>query len=246
MKNNKEEEKKLWDIFVRVFHWSLVALVLAAFISSEDGGPIHIRVGYAILVIVLMRIVWGFVGTKHARFSDFVKGPRKAIAYLVGLFTGRPSYVFGHNPAGGLMIVAILLTLLVVGFTGIMTQAGEGAESALLDGQNGARAAKYSIVRSAYADDGYSMIGSAYADGFFIVRSAHAGDGHGESGGLGGQGTHELWEEVHEFSAFFLLTLIFTHVAAVLMTWLVYGENLIKSMITGRKAVLESGDGYSA
>ena len=83
MENHKE--KKLWDIVVRVFHWSLVALVFVAFLSSEDGTGIHIKAGYAILGLVLARIVWGFIGTKHARFTDFIKGPKKVFAYLKGL-----------------------------------------------------------------------------------------------------------------------------------------------------------------
>jgi cytochrome b len=231
MKNHKE--KKLWDIFVRVFHWSLVTLVLAAFISSDDGGPIHVKVGYAIIAIVLMRIVWGFIGTKHARFTDFVKGPRKVLAYLKGLLTGHPSYVFGHNPAGGLMIVAILFTLLVVGLTGIKTEEGERAEHALKSGDS----VGFSLVRSAYADDDFFERDHDDYDDDHGKRGVYRSDGNERSGGA----NHELWEEAHEFSAFFLLGLIFVHVAAVLLTWLIYGENLIKSMITGRKAMLESG-----
>ena len=203
------KEKKIWDIAVRVFHWSLVILVFAAFLSSEEGTGIHIKAGYAILALVVMRIVWGFIGTKHARFTDFVKGPRKIFAYLRGLITGRPQYYFGHNPAGGIMIVAILVTLLCVAFTGIKTEQGERAEHASID-------SGFSIVSIAYADD-HGALGGA--------KRASAG------------ASHEMWEETHEFFAGLLLAFIGIHVAAVLLTWFVYKENLIKSMITGRKAV---------
>ncbi len=216
------KEKKLWDIVVRVFHWSLVVLVIVAFLSSEDGEGIHIKAGYAILGIVLFRIVWGFIGTKHARFTDFVKGPRKVLAYLKGLFTGAPPYSFGHNPAGGLMIVVILITLLLVAFTGIKTEEGERAEHASIG--------EFSIVSIAYADDDHFERGRGY-------------DGHDERGSRGskGQASHEFWEELHELFAGLLLVLIAVHVAAVLLTLFVYKENLIKSMITGRKAVRYPG-----
>lgn len=213
------KEKKLWDIVVRVFHWSLVVLVFVAFLSSEDGEGIHIKAGYAILAIVLFRILWGFIGTKHARFTDFVKGPRKVFAYLKGLFTGAPPYSFGHNPAGGLMIVVILVTLLLVAFTGIKTEEGERAEHASIG--------EFSIVSVAHADDGRFERGRDYDD-------------HDERG-TGGEASHEFWEELHEFFAGLLLVLIAIHVAAVLLTLIVYKENLIKSMITGRKAVRYPG-----
>ncbi len=216
------KEKKLWDIVVRAFHWSLVVLVFIAFLSSEDGEGIHIKAGYAILGIVLFRILWGFIGTKHARFTDFVKGPRKVLAYLKGLFTGAPPYSFGHNPAGGLMIVVILVTLLLVAFTGIKTEEGERAEHA------SASIGKFSIVSIAHADDGNFERGRGY-------------DGHDERESKA-HASHEFWEELHEVFAGLLLVLILVHVAAILLTLIVYKENLIKSMITGRKAIRYPGD----
>lgn len=226
------KEKKLWDIAVRVFHWSLVAIVLVAFLSSEEGAGVHIKAGYAILGLVIMRIVWGFVGTKHARFTDFVKGPKKIFAYLKGLLTGHPPYYFGHNPAGGLMIVLILVTLLCVAFTGIKTGQGERAEYASAYKGN---LSGYSIASLAHADDDYFKRGHDDDD--------DDDEDHGTQGvymgsqRVGAEKSHEMWEEAHEIFAGLLLALIAIHVTAVLMTWFVYKENLIKSMITGRKAV---------
>lgn len=217
------KEKKLWDLVVRIFHWSLVVLVLIAFISSEEGEGIHIKVGFAILGIVLFRIVWGFIGSKHARFTDFVKGPRKVIAYLKGLFTGSPPYSFGHNPAGGAMIVLILITLLLVAFTGIKTEEGERAEHASIS--------EFSIVSIAYADDEHFESGRGYDSDY----------GDHDEGENAAHASHEFWEELHELFAGFLLVLIAVHVAAVFLTLFVYKENLIKSMITGRKAVRYPG-----
>jgi cytochrome b len=225
------KDKKLWDIVVRVFHWSLVIMVFIAFLSSEENESIHIKVGYVILGLVILRIIWGFVGTKHARFTDFVKGPKKVLAYLKGLFTGNPPYYIGHNPAGGLMIVAILVTLLCVAFTGIKTEQGERAEHA---SKEVATSSGFSIVSTAYADDkrferdgddGYSDKGNSVLAAGSLMASKRGGK----------DATHEMWEEAHEIFAGLLLVLIAIHVAAVLMTWIVYKENLIKSMITGRK-----------
>lgn len=212
MKNYKE--KKLWDIVVRVFHWSLVIFVILAFISSEEGASLHIKAGYVIIALVLMRIVWGFIGTEHARFANFVKGPKKVFTYLKGLLTGRPPYYFGHNPAGGIMIVLLLVTLLGVAFTGIKTEQGESAKHASIDKGS---VSSFSIVTIAHADDDYFKRGNG----------SHAG----------ARASHEQWEEAHEFFAGLLLALIAIHVTAILMTWIIYKENLIKSMITGRKSV---------
>ena len=234
MENYKE--KKLWDIGVRVFHWSLVALVFIAFLSSEEGTSVHIKAGYAIVGLVIFRIVWGFVGTKHARFTDFVKGPRKVVAYLKGLLSGKPPYYFGHNPAGGLMIVAILVTLLCVAFTGIKTEEGERAEHAFTENGSG-----FSIVSTAYADDDFFKRGHDDDDDESYGKKADSSSGVGAlmaSKKSGSHSSHEMWEEAHEIFVGLLLVLIVIHVAAVFMTWFVYKENLIKSMITGRKAAM--------
>lgn len=234
----KIRERKQWDIFVRVFHWSLVALVIGAFISSEDGPSIHITIGYAVLTLVGLRIVWGFIGTKHARFTDFVKGPGEVFSYLKGLFTGNPPEYAGHNPAGGAMIVAILATLIMVGYTGIMTKSAESGEDASIS------AISLSITSNAYADDDGERWKYEDEDDEH-GRSEYGGHykSHEEAGGVEGANVHggseELWEEVHEFFAGLLMVLVFVHVAAILLTWVVYGENLIRAMITGNRVAGE-------
>jgi cytochrome b len=120
-------EIKVWDIGVRVGHWSLVALFTVAYLSGEgEVETLHAWAGYAILGIVALRIVWGFVGTKHARFSDFVFGWRATAAYARSLLSFRPKHYLGHNPLGGWMIVALLATLLVVCWSGLELYAVEG------------------------------------------------------------------------------------------------------------------------
>ena len=100
----------VWDAPVRVFHWLLAACFAMAWLSSESERwqLAHITAGYTMAGLVAFRLVWGLVGTRHARFRDFVRGPWAAIEYLDSLADRRPQHHVGHNPAGGLAIVALL------------------------------------------------------------------------------------------------------------------------------------------
>ena len=110
---------RVWDPFVRIFHWSVVAGVFTAYFT-EAWRSVHELVGYVVLAMVVLRIVWGFLGPRHARFSDFVRGPREVLAYVRDLLGGREPPSVGHNPLGGLMVVALLTVLLVVCVSGWM------------------------------------------------------------------------------------------------------------------------------
>jgi len=120
-------EVKVWDIVVRVGHWSLVALFTIAYLTGEiEIEALHAWAGYAILAIVLFRILWGFVGSKHARFGDFVFGWRETAAYARSLLALRPKHYLGHNPLGGWMAVGLLAMLLLVCWSGLELYAAEG------------------------------------------------------------------------------------------------------------------------
>lgn len=108
---------RVWDPVVRLFHWTLVAAVATAFLA-EAGGRLHDAAGYLVLALIAVRLVWGLIGTSHARFASFVAGPAALVRYLVGLVRGRPERFLGHNPAGAAMILALLATLAVVAGTG--------------------------------------------------------------------------------------------------------------------------------
>ena len=103
----------VWDPLVRYGHWALVVAFAVAYLSAEEdtGDPdtLHVWGGYAVGAIVLIRLIWGFIGTPHARFSDFVCGPAAASRYLFGLIPGKSHRYLGHSPAGGAMVIALLV-----------------------------------------------------------------------------------------------------------------------------------------
>lgn len=110
---------RVWDIGVRLFHWSLVASVAVAYLVAEQRS-LHRWLGYAVIGLIAFRLFWGLVGTRHARFINFVPGPRRFIGYLVDMVKGREARHLGHNPAGGAMIVGLLINLAAIGATGYM------------------------------------------------------------------------------------------------------------------------------
>lgn len=114
----------VWDLPLRLFHWLLVILVTVSWVSVEIGGnamQIHMLCGYSILTLVLFRILWGFFGSTHARFSSFVRGPRAAIDYLRALRRNEAARHLGHNPAGAWSVVLMLALLLVQAVTGLFS-----------------------------------------------------------------------------------------------------------------------------
>ncbi|MGZ9034681.1 MAG: cytochrome b/b6 domain-containing protein [Rhodospirillales bacterium] len=121
---------RVWDPFVRIFHWSLVSLFILAFVTGDETEWLHLAAGYAIAVLILLRIIWGFVGPQHARFSDFVRTPREVTGYVRSAIRLRAPRYLGHNPAGGAMIIAFLAMLIGISATGFMmtTDAFWGAQ----------------------------------------------------------------------------------------------------------------------
>lgn len=204
----------VWDPFVRVFHWSLVLLFITSYLSGEEEHWIHVYSGYGILFLVALRIVWGFIGSKYARFADFIYAPGKVIDYLKALMSGnKPARYMGHNPAGGMVVLATLLTLSLIGFSGLKLYAIEEGKGPF---------AGISIVQGVHADSDDD-------------HEDHERDHDGASEADDRHGDEEYWEDLHEVSVNFMILLVVLHLVGVFLSSRAHGESLLRAMITGRK-----------
>jgi len=121
----KAAKVRVWDGPTRLFHWIVVALVFISWLSADRGYMrVHLWSGLTLLALLLFRIGWGIVGSTTARFSDFLYSPGKVIAYLRALASGKKPLHAGHNPAGGLMVAALLAVLLAQVTTGLFANDG--------------------------------------------------------------------------------------------------------------------------
>jgi cytochrome b len=211
----------VWDLFIRISHWLLVVLFFLAYVTADQKGPLHRYVGYAVFGLVVIRIIWGFTGTKHALFSDFVCSPAKAWSYIKELAAGKPKHYTGHNPAAAWMILFFLIGSIVVCISGYKAYAAKGMKSSL-DFNN-----TDSFIAKVYADrDGREGHGNKHGR-HGKHRNGEKGDGERDS----------FWSEIHEISAQFMLFLIVLHVVGVVVSSKMHSENLVKSMITGKKGI---------
>lgn len=120
------ETIKVWDPLVRIFHWSLVASFLLAYITEDDWMDLHVAAGYAVAMLIAFRLVWGLIGTRYARFTQFVKSPSTVIQYLKQMLTLRVPHYLGHNPAAAAMIVSLIICIILISLTGLSLIAAEG------------------------------------------------------------------------------------------------------------------------
>ena len=210
----------VWDPLVRIFHWGLVLAFIIAYFTAEEENPLHIYSGYAVLGLITFRVLWGIIGTKYARFNDFIYSPASVIRYIKGLIAHKPEHYLGHNPLGGWMVVALLLCLFVVTVSGLKVYAVEEGRGPLA-----VNSGEVSVISNAYADrdeeEEDDMEFGRHED-----NSRHA-EKEGE----------EFWEEIHEVSTDIMLFLILLHIAGVIFSGYRHRENLVKSMVTGTKEI---------
>ena len=183
---------RVWDPLVRIFHWTLVLSFAVAWVSADEFDTLHFWAGYTIAALVAFRVVWGVIGTRHARFTDFIYRFSTINSYLIDLAALRPKHSVGHNPAGGLMVVILLLSLGLLTFTGM----------------------------ASVAIDGIGPLAGTWVESI---------SGH--------------WmEDLHEAVANLVLAFVLFHIAGVLVSSLVHGENLVRAMINGKKEIEEKSD----
>ena len=202
-------ETRVWDPLVRLFHWSLVVTFTVAWLTADEESQWHELFGYVVIGLVVFRIIWGFIGTRYARFSDFVYSPATIWGYTKELLAGKAGRYLGHNPLGGAMVVALLVMLLATGLSGL----------ALEDAEESTGPSASNLTRMATSGPE------------FVARAMAKDDEEDENGEEG----NEFWKELHEFLANLTLLLVGLHIAGVLVSSLVHRENLIRAMITGRK-----------
>ena len=202
---------QVWDPVVRYGHWALVAAFAVAYLSAEEesGGPdqLHVWGGYAVGIIVALRVLWGLVGTRHARFSDFAYSPITALRYLADMLRGHARRYVGHSPAAAVMIAALLFCLAATVGTGLV----------------------------AYGDSGKGPL--ANARGVVTAQAhAEEGEGRSESDAVRrGEGGSGIVGDLHGTLANITLGLVILHILGVGLASVVHRENLVGAMFSGRK-----------
>lgn len=197
-----------WDPLVRITHWGIAAAVLVNGIVTDGGSRLHVWIGYAAFALFALRLLWGVLGPREARFSSFPPSLAAARAHIADTIAGRRRSHPSHNPAGALMVYAVWGTLAVVTATGIGM-----APSPFGDAQD------REIVRQAGGHDGHEREDEDEDE-----------DEHDHK-----EGGDDVLEEIHESAANLLIVLAALHVAGVGFETLVTGPSLVRSMVTGER-----------
>jgi cytochrome b len=246
--NTPSQYVKVWDPIVRIGHWTLVIAFFTAYLTEDEFMTQHIWAGYVVAGVVLFRIFWGIIGSTHARFSDFIYSPSTVFAYLKSLLQRNPKHYLGHNPAGGAMVIALLISLCVTVYSGLALYAVE-ENAGPFTGIYGQQAA----INPSTAGTQLSLISTVQAKENESEEEERAEKANAEmknaetnQKSLGNEATaaktgevneqdEEFWEGIHEFFANFTLFLVAVHICGVLISSHLEKVNLIKAMITGRK-----------
>lgn len=175
----KTKQIRVWDILVRITHWTVATGIIANLLFTEDGSELHEYVGYTVVGLVVIRLLWGFVGTRYARFSNFFPTPSRIKRHLLELRTRHTdNQHLGHNPLAAIMMLSLWAAIIGLGITGYLMESG-------------------------------------------II------------------GNKDLLENVHELLAESLYILIPIHIIAAIVMSYWQRQNLMKSMITGNKTVID-------
>jgi cytochrome b len=194
-----------WDPLVRSTHWGIAAAVLINGIFSEEGGVLHLWIGYVAGALLALRLVWGLVGTPPARFSGFPPSPRRALAHIGDIAAGRRRIHRSHNPLGALMVYALWGALGTVVVTGVAMDGGKAFAPASVE------------------------LRSSSAAPMVYESNDKSREKHRENEG------EEMLEEVHEIAANLLFLLAALHVAGVIFETSRGEHGLVRAMITGRR-----------
>lgn len=206
---------RVWDLFVRISHWVIAVGFFVAYFSEDEALTLHVWAGYTVGVFVVLRILWGFVGPKHARFTDFIAGPGKVFGYLGDLARLSSRRYLGHSPAGGAMVLLLLAGLLALVWSGLEVYAVEEGAGPL----------------AAFRDQPGAAAPAVETQGGEVEHD----DDNDENQDDEHEGAESPWEEVHEVLANLLLALVILHIFGVVWASIAHRENLVRSMFTGMK-----------
>jgi cytochrome b len=221
---------RVWDPWVRVGHWILVAAFLTAYLTQGEPEQVHVVAGYAVGGYVAWRVLWGFIGPPHARFADFVRGPGTVLSHLAGLAGGHPVRHLGHNPAGGAMIVALLTCLATTALLGLATNADAEHKGPLSPWLG--RASPPHVVAGGTAT---RAVGSSGAGDATRLSRRYGEEDEGDDADGGEEERESVFAEWHEFFANLTMALVLIHVLGVIVDSVLHRENLVAAMWTGRK-----------
>ncbi|WP_374391663.1 cytochrome b/b6 domain-containing protein [Tabrizicola sp.] len=196
----------VWDPVVRLTHWGIAMSVLINALVSDGGSLLHVTLGWLVMALLLLRLVWGVLGPAEARFSAFPPNPVAALRHLGQLLTGRVAHYPSHNPAGALMVYAFWAALAVVVATGLLMTGG-------------ATPMQVAEEKAAVASGDWSA----------LIK-----DGESESSDEDKRLRHTA-EEVHEVASNLLLFLAALHVAGVFVEGRAMRRNLVKPMLLGER-----------
>jgi cytochrome b len=214
---------QVWSPLIRIGHWTLVIAFFTAYFTEDDFMNLHVWAGYIVGMYLLIRIVWGFMGAKYTRFDNFIYSPIKIIGYLKNLITLKPQHYIGHNPAGGAMVIALLVSLAGTTLTGMKLYAVEENKGpfAIQAQEAPGQIQMASFISDAKAED------DDESDDSKVMNIERKVDKQAE----------EFWEELHELFANLTLVLVFLHVGGVIASSIIDKEKLVKAMLTGKKDV---------
>jgi cytochrome b len=203
----EDAEVRVWDPVVRIGHWTVVALFAIAYLTEGEVLTLHSWAGYGIGIYLIIRLIWGFIGTRHARFRDFAYGWRRGLVYFRDLLLFRSKRYVGHSPAGAIMVFALLISLTLTVLSGMTVLAVEKNRGPLAP-----------------------WFGGVAAEANLSAAPAAAASERGEGEGEGG-----VVKEIHEVLSNLTLILVLAHVGGVIFASLAHRENLARAMVTGRK-----------
>lgn len=205
-----------WDPLIKIIHWGMVSAIIVNALIVEEGSVVHIWVGYVVGGLLAIRLVWGVIGPRNARFTAFPPNPKRAISHIRGILAGRAEQHRSHNPLGALMVYAIWSCLALIVATGIAMAGPPPGLDGSLPANEALFAEEYEAGEYGHDEDDH--------DGY-----GHEDDEHEDDEG------EEVIEEVHETAVNLLYLLIGLHILGVIFESVRTRGDTVRAMLPSRR-----------